>query len=188
MERLQQLASLMSETTIYTGRRLRIIIFSFCGIFVIEAIVLTIFSKRSDAWPVGILILLIPVVLGVVAILATRNKGLITGREGIIFAGQGYTIYTPWNNIQKITHVTRGGKDLQLHATPAQIDLAQGIREGRAAITIHGKALLPKKSYSPYDGYHLIPIQNFSTTRNHHTLEQDFERYAPQLQQEGQKD
>ena len=104
MRKLRDLANLMNDTRIYTLGRLQMIILSLFGVMAIGAIVLGIFSKKSDAWLVSIVILFILGTFGGVIAFTARNVGLITGREGVIYAGQGYTLYTPWNNIKKVTN------------------------------------------------------------------------------------
>ena len=182
MYTIRNLASLMSETHTYTMSRIRNIALGILCFFAIFFIVFALLSKKSDAWLILLTLSLIPVLLGGAIVLSLRNIGLITGREGIIFRGSGYTLYTPWDNIVGITSFSRGGKMLRLHAMSEQADLAQGIREQRGTITIHGQTLLPKKSYSPYDGYRTIPIENFYTAQDHSsTLAQDIKQYAPKI-------
>jgi hypothetical protein len=177
MYTIRNLATLMSEPHIYTKSRMRNVALGILLLFAIAFIVFAVFSKRSDAWLTCLLILLVLGGLGVGLTLSLRNIGLITGREGIIYLGQGYAMYTPWENIDSITSFPRVGKMLRLQTISEQADFAQAIREQRATITIHGQTLLPKKSYSPYDGYHTIPIQNFSTPQDSSSmLAQDIKR------------
>jgi hypothetical protein len=191
MQAAAELASLLTEPHVYTHstRRKLVLIFVLVAIIIFLAMAVVNLISRQNIVLIlaGIVEVLFFAAMGFILSQSIRGNVLITGLEGIIFTYGGYTVFSPWENITRITRPPywRRYEALQLRETPADIPLEDGIREHQAAMQITRSAMITMgpKSKSPYDIYHYIPLLFTRNSRYKDQLNSDLERYLPTILQ-----
>lgn len=191
MQAPADLANLLTEPHVYrhSMRRKLGLIFVLVGImlFLMMAVINLILKQSTGLFLSYAVETLYFVAWGFILSRSIRRNFLITGLEGIIFTRGGYMVFSPWENITRITNSPfwRGYDALQLREAPANMPLVDGIREHRAAMQITRSATLTMGPVgkSTYDIYHYIPLLFSRSAWRKSQLNSDFERYVPTILQ-----
>lgn len=127
-------------------------------------------------WGAVVLIFMFCLAISSTLYAATKQR-LVVGREGMIYTSGAYTLYTPWQNIQKVVRSPHTGEPaLHLQHPAEEMPIEQGIREERAAIKVRFHTKRPVKIESRYDLYNYIPLP---VVKN--DLWQDIQQHLPEM-------
>ncbi len=189
MEFSQNLSNLLTRPHVYTGGSVQKIVFGYVLFLAVAlaalAIVALVVKRDIGLFLACVGVALFLAVLGFILRRTAKQHFLITGQEGIIFTYTGHTVFSPWENISRITNPPywRRYDALQLREAPQIMPIANSIREHRPAMqsTRGAAAMLGRKGESPYDIYHYIPLLFMGHSWRTSGLKDDLERYAPQV-------
>lgn len=148
----------------------------FAVVFLVELVVLGFLKPQNPGTLAFLLIPVLAVLLAVLFMKQNRGLRLILGDEGMIYAGPGYHVYTPWNNIVGRAVWGRGVTAVRLNQAAPDRSLAQGISQGQPAFE--------KKGWGIYDinaASQIIPIGYFMPTFHDSPVKEAIRAHAPQV-------
>ena len=191
MQASRDYSHLLTDTHTYTATRNKYMLATIILIVVAFFIIAMILATKKGALPIGIGLIVFLLILLAITWKFLSKVREFTGHEGIVYTGWGYIVYSPWENVIKVMTMPRSGWQLQLRDAPEEMPIEQGIREHKPAMEIGSKTgkmmLWPRKSYSPYDYYHMIPLLDSNFFWQRSKVGQDILRYAPQVEDKGIK-